>query len=235
MIDYQVKQQKNHLKLFNSVVDPNFLAKFESIRSRTMLSTEALYNFWLCCKYVALKGIQGDVVELGVWQGGSLEVAQHSILKWGGSNKVIGIDTFSGHPPPGVDERDAWGNSMLEEFKRREASGEGWAVAQQSIVERNLAMVNSNFELRSEEINKQSTFQGIDKLTILRLDLDWYIPTQVALNKLFEKIQRGGFIIIDDYGHHSGARKAVDEFILAKGLVLNLQHVNYSCVFAQII
>jgi hypothetical protein len=44
------------------------------------------------------------------------------------------------------------------------------------------------------------------------LDGDWYESTKICLEKLYDKVIDGGIIIIDDYGHFIGAKKATDEF-----------------------
>ena len=69
-IDYQEKQQKNHLNGFLKVVDPKFVKIYEKCKVRTMLSTEALYDLWLTVKYLCENKMHGDIVELGVWRGG---------------------------------------------------------------------------------------------------------------------------------------------------------------------
>ena len=51
-----------------------------------------------------------------------------------------------------------------------------------------------------------------EKISILRLDTDWYESTKVELEVLFPRLERGDVFIIDDYGHFAGSRKAVDEF-----------------------
>jgi hypothetical protein len=53
------------------------------------------------------------------------------------------------------------------------------------------------------------------QMAILRLDTDWYESTKHELEHLFPLLVGGGFLIIDDYGHWEGARKAVDEFLAA--------------------
>ena len=65
-----------------------------------------------------------------------------------------------------------------------------------------------------------------EKISILRLDTDFYESTKVELEVLFPKLISGGFLIIDDYGHWKGARKAVDEFFNGKEW---LHYVDYSC------
>jgi hypothetical protein len=43
--------------------------------------------------------------------------------------------------------------------------------------------------------------------------LDIYEPTYFVLNFLYNKISRGGIILLDDYKHIKGATLAVDNFI----------------------
>ena len=49
-------------------------------------------------------------------------------------------------------------------------------------------------------------------LSVLRLDTDWYESTLRELQILYPKLSIGGALLIDDYGHWEGARKAVDEY-----------------------
>ena len=51
-----------------------------------------------------------------------------------------------------------------------------------------------------------------EPIALLRLDTDWYKSTKHELNILFPLLNEGGVLIIDDYGHWKGAKKAVDEY-----------------------
>ena len=64
------------------------------------------------------------------------------------------------------------------------------------------------------------------KISILRLDTDWYSSTKVELEILYPRLVQGGVLIIDDYGHFQGAKKAVDEFFNNKKW---LHVVDYTC------
>jgi len=52
-----------------------------------------------------------------------------------------------------------------------------------------------------------------DKISLLRLDTDWYESTKHEMTYLFPKLVKGGVLIIDDYGEWEGARQAVDEYV----------------------
>jgi O-methyltransferase len=54
--------------------------------------------------------------------------------------------------------------------------------------------------------------QAPDEIAILRLDTDWYESTKHELEHLWPRVRPGGVLIVDDYGHFEGARRAVDEF-----------------------
>jgi len=66
------------------------------------------------------------------------------------------------------------------------------------------------------------------KIALLRLDTDWYESTAHELKHLYPLLVPGGVIIIDDYGHWEGARKAVDEYITAEKLPLLLNRIDYT-------
>ena len=56
------------------------------------------------------------------------------------------------------------------------------------------------------------------KIALLRLDTDWYELTKHELVHMYDLVSPRGVLIIDDYGSHEGARKAVDEFFAGQGL-----------------
>ena len=51
-----------------------------------------------------------------------------------------------------------------------------------------------------------------DKISVLRLDTDWYESSKFELEKLYHKVVEGGVVILDDYFHWDGQRRATDEF-----------------------
>ena len=72
-----------------------------------------------------------------------------------------------------------------------------------------------------------------DSISLLRLDTDWYESTKHELVHLFPRLSPSGVIIIDDYGHWKGCRKAVDEYFdTGDHPQLLLNRVDYSCRIA---
>jgi hypothetical protein len=66
------------------------------------------------------------------------------------------------------------------------------------------------------------------KIALLRLDTDWYESTLHELNHLYPLLTEGGVLIIDDYGHWQGAKKAVDEYIEKNKLKILLNRIDYT-------
>ena len=67
-----------------------------------------------------------------------------------------------------------------------------------------------------------------ENLAILRLDTDWYESTLKELEVLYPRLSPGGVLIIDDYGHFTGARKAVDEYFRGRNESVLLHRSDYT-------
>ena len=60
-----------------------------------------------------------------------------------------------------------------------------------------------------------------ERICLLRLDTDFYKSTLHELVHLFPRLQPGGVLIVDDYGSWEGARKATDEYLADKAILLH--------------
>ncbi len=65
-------------------------------------------------------------------------------------------------------------------------------------------------------------------ISLLRLDTDWYGPTKHELIHLYPRLSSGGVLLIDDYGHYQGCRKAVDEYFQEINKPILLNRIDYS-------
>ena len=64
-------------------------------------------------------------------------------------------------------------------------------------------------------------------ISLLRLDTDYYASTKHELTHLYPRIAAGGVLLIDDYGHWAGCKKAVDEYLASRDPVL-LHRIDYT-------
>ena len=71
----------------------------------------------------------------------------------------------------------------------------------------------------------------IGALAVLRLDGDWYESTKICLEYLYDLVSENGSIIIDDYYHWEGCRKAVDEFLASRKVNATLIPIDEEAVY----
>ncbi len=181
-------------------------------------SDERLFATILACRHAVEANIEGDFVECGVWRGGNSIVAADVFKNLRSSRDVWLYDTFAGMTDPTSVDVDYRGKSADSKYQttRREDHNE-WCYSPLDEVKGYFAKAG----LLQERVKfvvgdvAQTLFQSGSlpaRISVLRLDTDWYASTKIELEVLYPRLSPGGIIILDDYGHWGGARKAVDEF-----------------------
>ena len=184
-------------------------------------------------KKVIKNKIEGDIVECGVWKGGNLILCQKYLNLQNVSIKIHGFDNFEGMVKPkeiDTDYRNVPASEMHSLFKK-DKNKNSWAYCSLEDVNKNIneTVPKHNIKLIKGIVEKTllEPKNLPDKISILRLDTDFYESTKIELEILYPKLVSGGFLIIDDYGHFKGCRKAVDEYF--KDDLPYLHYVDYSC------
>jgi O-methyltransferase len=190
------------------------------VKPRTMTTPEKLYGLIQATRYVSAHGIPGDVVECGVWRGGSMQAVAHTLLETGDTSRRLHLfDTFEGMPesPDEVDRRTFAGHeSAAELLAVSDRSAKIWAYAPFEDVR--AAMDETGYPADRIHYHRglvEETLprQAPERISILRLDTDWYQSTRHELEHLYDRLSPGGVLIIDDYGGWAGSRMATDEFL----------------------
>jgi hypothetical protein len=192
-----------------------------------MVSRERLFATLMSCKYVLERNIEGDFVECGVWRGGNSIIAAGMFKLYNSHKKVYLYDTFEGMTASTeADVQLATGHTAKE---ISESINGKWCYAPLGDVKTNF----SNLGLLSENVIfvqgdvLQTLQQNIpDKISVLRLDTDWYESTKKEMDTLYNKVARGGVLMIDDYGYWGGSKKAVDEYFDKNGNRPFLQYID---------
>ncbi len=157
--------------------------------------------------------VRGEIVEFGIFKGNSFFrwIKFRDLLEQTSSRKIIGFDIFGDFPEAHFEEDKAKRDAFVAE-------------------------TNGGVSITFEEINNLLEKQGLSgnidiikgdilvtldryllenphlKISLLHIDVDLYEPTKHILEKLYERVTKGGIIIFDDYGAFAGTNKAVDEF-----------------------
>ncbi len=185
----------------------------------TMATVPRLVNTLKACKYVVKNNISGDFVECGVWRGGNGILAKKIFERLGAEKKVWMFDTFGGMTEPTEFDIAAKSKESAKakyQISQRKFHNE-WCYASLEDVKDNCLKSNldlNSFNFVKGDVCKTLTDKGNlpNEISILRLDTDWYESTKAELDILYPILSKGGVLIIDDYGHWEGSRKAVDEY-----------------------
>ncbi len=205
------------------------LATLEAVRHYTMTSDERIVALTQAVDYVERTGVSGAIVECGVWRGGSMMAVARTLLSRGNANRDLFLfDTFEGMSAPTEMDRDHHGTPAANLLERSSRSDEVWCYADVEDVRANLKSTGyppRHLYLLKGRVEDTIPDQAPDEIALLRLDTDWYESTAHELNHLYPRLGSGGVLIIDDYGHWQGARRAVDEYFGGKVL---LQRIDYT-------
>jgi hypothetical protein len=198
-------------------IDDAAKAIIEAVRPFTMTSNEKLYGLISAVRYVVRYGIPGDIVECGVWRGGSMQAAARTFLEVGDlSRELYLFDTFEGMSEPTEFDVRRDGTPAAELMRTKDKSSWLWAVASLDDVKSGFEQIPYPAENVHYVVGKvEDTIPaGLpEQIAILRLDTDWYESTKHELDTAYSRLSPGGVLIIDDYGHWAGSKKATDDFV----------------------
>jgi O-methyltransferase len=179
----------------------------------SLISPSRFENLKSQIDYVKANGIEGDIVETGVWRGGVIIFLAKYLNYINHTAKVIACDSFQGLPEPGEEDFLHTGEHSSEmNFSILNVSKESFLknLKEFNIKESDLEIYEGWFEDTLHHIP--------NKISILRMDGDYYESTMDTLEALYDKITPGGVLLIDDYLWFKGCKKAVHDFIEKRGI-----------------
>lgn len=213
---------------FPDIDDDGFWKIADRALPRTALSVQRLYSIYLSVKYVVESGVPGDVVECGVFKGGSAIMMAASFAYFGDvSRRIFLFDTFEGWPQPTDPDVDFFGqdhkhlyDQSLSKAREHEQENVQSIFTLPEFFESTRAAILSGSDYPQDKfffikglVESTLPNEEIKALSILRLDTDYYESTAWELKTLWPTLSVGGVLLIDDYGQFHGARKAVDEYL----------------------
>jgi O-methyltransferase len=158
--------------------------------------------------------IRGDIVECGVWRGGNIMLARRFA-----PDRVCWLyDTFAGMTKPQAVDVTSSGRPAEDSYRVKTEAGRRWAAASVEEVRGFLEETDTlddsklRFVIGDVEQTLLDAKNLPDQIAVLRLDTDWYASTRVELEVLYPLLMPGGVLIVDDYGHWAGCKKAVDDY-----------------------
>lgn len=227
--DHPQAQVRNVLRQLSPELAVQWFRR-NSWRAYTLLDEAGLDNIQRCTIHILENQVPGDLIECGVWRGGSCIFMRGLLRAYGDGRRQVWLaDSFQGlpEPDPEVSPLDAISHEFLRVIG-------GLACSQEEVAEN-----FGRFDLLDRRVRFlpgwfQDTLPSapIQTLALIRLDADYYESTRQALEALYARLSPGGFVIVDDYGSAGlGARRAVDDFRRQQSIRAKLRGVNENIAY----
>tara|TARA_Y100000296_G_scaffold44419_1_gene51038 strand:- start:1186 stop:1917 length:732 start_codon:yes stop_codon:yes gene_type:complete len=176
------------------------------------------------------EGVEGDVVEVGVWEGGCVAFLSKLFAKT--DKTVWAVDSYEGFQDPD-DGTYTYAGERHTPKLQEELANSVWIRYAPSLavpierVRKNLLEYDvgehGNIKFLKGFVNETLSQETcpIEKISLLRIDVDAYSATKEVLEGLYDKVADGGFIIFDDWGVPE-AQDAIIDFFKERGESLTL-------------
>ena len=175
--------------------------------AHTMVGLKRLDNLQMCIENVITDAVPGDLIETGVWKGGSTIFMRGALKAYGDSSRRIWVaDSFQGLPPPNPKKYPADDGDIHHTIETLRVTEE--------MVRQNCAaygVLDDKILFLKGWFRDTLPTAPIEHLAVIRLDGDMYESTMDALQNLYKKLSFGGYVIVDDYCIES-CRKAITDF-----------------------
>lgn len=215
-------------------LDPSIARTVRRVAPYTMTSAERVAALCDAVRYVVDAKIPGDIVECGVWKGGSMMAVALMLLDLGECTRDLHLfDTFDGMSAPTGRDVAKDGVSAAELMARSDRNDPESVWCRAPLDGVKAALNTTGYDAArmffvQGRVEDTIPASAPDRIALLRLDTDWYDSTKHELTHLFPRLSPGGVLIIDDYGHWAGARQAVDEYLSEYRVPLLLHRIDYT-------
>lgn len=190
-------------------------------RRLTYLGHDALSDLERAVRRLETAEVAGIIVEAGCALGGSTVVLG---LAKAPERPLRAYDVFGLIPPPS----EADGDDIQARYRTvvrgesRGIGGDTYYGYEDNLREKVAATLRSfGLDLDADRIELvqglfQDTLRLEEPVALAHIDADWYESVRTCLERIEPRLSRGGVLVIDDYDHWSGCRKAVDEYFADK-------------------
>lgn len=187
------------------------LLYFERHRANIESDMEKTFMAGLLASVLAIEDVEGDIIELGTYKGGStIHLAR--LLKRIGSNKeIFACDTFKGFPYDDLYGAPKEGEYADTSMQYVEQKYRRFGVSDK------IHLIQGRFQDVLEEQ------LGDNLYSYAFIDCDTYQSTKHALNYTLPRMVGGGLVVFHDYPiSNHGLKRAVHEICGQQGYKVNL-------------
>lgn len=194
--------------------------------AETMVGLRRLDNVQQCIKSIVQDSVPGDVIETGVWRGGTTIFMRAALEAYGDHKRCVWVaDSFRGLPPPDPDYPLDAGDPHH--------TYDSLAVSQDDVKKnfRRYKLLDERVKFLEGWFKDTLPSAPIESLSLMRLDGDMYQSTIDAISALYPKLSVGGYCLVDDYLWHKPCARAIEDYRTAHGITEPIQKVDWTGVF----
>lgn len=208
---------------------PNMAGEYPK-RGETMISRARLDQLDEAIETVVTEDVPGDLIETGVWRGGSVILMRAALDAYGDPERTVwAADSFQGLPKPDPGrypvDKDNW-FWMCDDL----------AVPLDQVkanIER-FGLLDDRVQFLAGWFKDTLPTAPIGRLAVLRLDGDMYESTIQALEALYPKLSSGGYCIVDDYWSVVECQAAVNDYRRDHGVVEPFRRIDeHACYWRR--
>jgi hypothetical protein len=180
-------------------------------KAETMMGGRRLDFLERAILQVIAEGVPGDFFEAGCWRGGGAIFMLGALEALGQTDRrVWAADSFDGYPEPtaasGPIDRALWARRDYFAVTRADFDRN---VERYGVGRERLRVVEGFFD-------RSLPGAGVERLALIRIDIDGYEGTRAVLDELYPKLSPGGFVIVDEL-EVPGCKRAIDEHFARTG------------------
>ncbi len=190
----------------------------------TMVGLTRLSHLQHCVETLLREAVPGDLIETGVWRGGSCIFMRGVLAAYGvADRKVFVADSFRGFPAIEAPQDAGDDPNLFESYLAVPESSVRNNFRRYGLLDDQVVFLNGWFK-------DTLPSAPIEQLALLRLDGDLYASTMDALTALYPKLAPGGFCIVDDYGAIEACRQATTDYRAAHGITAEIHPIDWAGV-----
>jgi O-methyltransferase len=195
------------------ITDPDFRAVHEVARLHTLVDVARCYELWDMVHN--LRSVQGAVVEVGVWRGGTGAILARALERTKPQATIYLCDTFRG-----VVKANSY-DAVYRGGEHADTSLEHVDCLLRSLSIQNAALLEGSFpEDTGERI-------PAGPVALCHIDVDVYQSARDTVEWVEPRLAKGGAIVFDDYGFPAcaGVTRLVHE-LKSTGLWTSIYNLN---------
>jgi O-methyltransferase len=201
--------------------DANFARAFQKIRKNTLVDVYRAYELWSLVRETS--NLTGDILEVGVWRGGTGCLIAERAKQLGSTATVFLCDTFEGVVKAGDQDSHYRG-------------GEHADTSMDTVRQLATRMDLTNIEML-EGIFPDATAHRIKdrQFSLCHIDVDVYESAKHVAEWVWPRLASGGVIVYDDYGFSAceGITNLVNQRLQGQGALI-LHNLNGHAVVVKL-